>query len=417
MSNKFYIYWMRWLSILSTLLVSAGLFAQADLSGSWTGVSYFGKSAAIMKWQIQHENDSISGWIFNKTLSTGDSSKVLVKGVFENQKLILRPISVEYKTGLSCGANLSGKLFQESNNFLFQGKWKGDLKKTTCFPGIQGTYTIYKDVSSEVNDSSESLSRSALKSVSSEQLDGIGKALRKVLEDREYYAIIIGVDDYNDEDIPDLDNPISDAKRLKSSLVENYTFDNQNITFLENPKREEIIQAFDDLADISTEKDNVLVFYAGHGIWNEQLQQGYWLPANANDDTKGFWLSNSTIRDYLRGIPSKHTLLISDACFSGGILKERAIISGKAALETYRLNSRKAMTSGALKTVPDKSVFIEYLVKNLERNTNVFLSADELFSAFKVAVINNSPNNQIPQYGAISQAGDEGGDFIFLKRN
>jgi hypothetical protein len=31
-------------------------------------------------------------------------------------------------------------------------------------------------------------------------------------------------------------------------------------------------------------------------------------------------------------------------------------------------------------------------------------------------VINNSPNQQIPQYGDIQQAGDEGGDFIFIKR-
>ena len=27
-----------------------------------------------------------------------------------------------------------------------------------------------------------------------------------------------------------------------------------------------------------------------------------------------------------------------------------------------------------------------------------------------------TPNGQVPQYGAIGQVGDEGGDFIFLKK-
>jgi len=118
------------------------------------------------------------------------------------------------------------------------------------------------------------------------------------------------------------------------------------------------------------------------------------------------------------GIKSKHTVLISDACLSGGILKERAVFeNSRAILEVYKLPSRKAMTSGTLTTVPDKSVFIQYLVKNLVNNRAPLLSADQLFRNFKTAVINNSVNGQVPQYGPISQAGDEGGDFIFLRSN
>jgi hypothetical protein len=44
------------------------------------------------------------------------------------------------------------------------------------------------------------------------------------------------------------------------------------------------------------------------------------------------------------------------------------------------------------------------------------MSSEDLFSRFKVAVINNSPTNQIPQFGEIWAAGDEGGDFIFVRR-
>ena len=186
---------------------------------------------------------------------------------------------------------------------------------------------------------------------------------------------------------------------------------------MQNPDRTRIIEAFDELTTSVQSTDNLLVFYAGHGIWEEQIEQGYWLPSDAKKGSKAAWLSNGTIRDYIRAIDSKHTLLITDACFGGGILKTReAFTTSKAMLEMYKLPSRKAMTSGALKTVPDKSVFIEYLIKALKRNDQPLVSADQLFTSFKYNVINNSPNGQVPQYGVISQADDEGGDFIFLKK-
>jgi len=74
------------------------------------------------------------------------------------------------------------------------------------------------------------------------------------------------------------------------------------------------------------------------------------------------------------------------------------------------------MTSGALNAVPDRSVFIEYLIKRLQNNDKKFISAEQLFYSFKTAVINNSANNQIPQFGEIRETGDEGGDFIFVKK-
>ncbi|MEQ8882799.1 MAG: caspase family protein, partial [Cyclobacteriaceae bacterium] len=221
-----------------------------------------------------------------------------------------------------------------------------------------------------------------------------------------------------DPEIQTLDNPINDATVLANVLTEKYAFGNEDLIFLENPGRADIIDALDELSDKATEKDNVLIFYAGHGIWNEKLNQGYWLPADASLDSKAQWLSNSTLRDYLGGIKSKHTLLISDACFSGGILKERSVEqSSKAMLELYKLPSRKAMTSGTMTTVPDESVFIKYLMKNLTENDSRLLSADQLFRNFKIAVIHNSPRGLVPQYGVIAFAGDEGGDFIFLKRD
>jgi Tfp pilus assembly protein PilF len=238
-------------------------------------------------------------------------------------------------------------------------------------------------------------------------------------ETGEYYALIIGVQDYDDPDITDLDQPLSDAQRVYQVLTSTYTFETENVAFLKNPSKNEITKSLDFYFGSITENDNLLVFYAGHGYWDENFEQGYWLSADADRNNRGTWLSNGTLRDYMRAIPAKHSLLITDACFGGGIFKSRdAFANASVAINVlFDLPSRKAMTSGALKEVPDKSVFVEYLVKRLEQNTETYLSSEQLFASFKIAVINNSSNGQAPQFGEVKETGDEGGDFIFIKKN
>jgi len=233
----------------------------------------------------------------------------------------------------------------------------------------------------------------------------------------DFYALIIAVEDYIDDDISDLENPVNDAKRLVSILSEKYSFEQENINMLQNPNSNEITMALEYYFDNLSDNDNLLIFYAGHGFWDEKFKQGYWLPADANRNNRGSWIANSTVRDYMRGIPSKHSLLITDACFSGGIFKSRDAFSNasKAIKQLYALPSRKAMTSGALSVVPDKSVFVDYLIKRLKENQEEYLSSEQLFASFKLAVINNSPSNQVPQFGEVRETGDEGGDFIFIR--
>jgi len=233
-----------------------------------------------------------------------------------------------------------------------------------------------------------------------------------------YYALLIGVQEYRDKSINPLTEPLNDVEKINSLLTSKYTFEAQNITVLKNPLRTAIMDKFDELSRKVTKQDNLLIFYAGHGYWDEQFKQGYWLPSDARKDNRGEWISNGTIVDYIRGIQSNHTLLIADACFSGGIFQTRSAFSDAppAIEEMYKLSSRKAITSGTLKEVPDRSVFVEYLTKRLSDNNEPYLTAEQLFVSFRTAVINNSPVKQVPQYGEIRESGDEGGDFVFIKK-
>ena len=240
-----------------------------------------------------------------------------------------------------------------------------------------------------------------------------------VLNVGNFYGLFIGVNEYENEEIVDLAEPVEDAKSLKALLLKNYEFSEDNSIMLENPTRSELIDTLENLASAVKANDSLLIFYAGHGYWDESFKQGYWLPADAKQKSKSSWISNATIRDYIYGIKTKHTLLIADACFSGGLFRTRAAFKGESKLEStlFQMTSRKAITSGTLTEVPDDSVFMKYLLKNLESNQRRHLTSQDLFSRFKVAVMNNSVLNQVPQYGVVQGAGDEGGDFIFVKKS
>ena len=394
-------------------LLTGQLFAQKviDVSGAWEGTLSVLNSSSLARLDIKQNGAELSGYVYTKSLDEKDSTKEWFTGNIAGNKLSLLEVETVYKVGPGCLSRLDLEFSQTEGKKVLTGKWRGDLSFKTCPPGTSGPVNLFQErktlpVQTIVKKPS----------FSSEQYDRVGSTLVSELGNRRYYGLIIGIDQYDDPQIQTLDNPVNDSKALYEVLKTYYSFTSQNLQLLENPTRAEIIDALDQLSQKVTETDHVLIFYAGHGVWNEQLNQGYWLPTDASMETKSAWLSNSTIRDYLGGIKSKHTLLISDACFSGGILKERGVESSKVILELYKMPSRKAMTSGTMTTVPDNSVFIHYLLKNLENNEARLLSADHLFRSLKQAVIHNSPTGQVPQYGVIAFTGDEGGDFIFLKK-
>ena len=229
-----------------------------------------------------------------------------------------------------------------------------------------------------------------------------------------YYALIIGISKYIDPEINELDKPVKDAMSFYNTLTSRYTFDTINVKYLKNATMSDIVSALDYFAKIVKPIDNFLIFYAGHGRWNPNSEIGYWLPSDARKSSTLNWFRNSALRDYLREINSKHTLLITDACFGGSIFKTRSAFMDAtlAVNKLYELPSRKAMTSGTLTEVPDESAFLKYMIERLNNNNEKYLSSEQLFSSFRIAVINNS--NALPQFGEIKDVGDQGGDFIFI---
>ena len=231
------------------------------------------------------------------------------------------------------------------------------------------------------------------------------------------YALIIGVNEYESTQIGNLNKPIEDAKLLKKTLVNGYNFEDRYVKILENPNRAKIYKLLDNFSSILSEDDNLIIFYAGHGSWDEKLGKGYWLLSDAIPNSRSTWFSNSDLKDYISVINCNDILLIADACFSGGIFKTRSAFSSapSSIQELQLLKSRRAITSGDLKKVPDESVFIKYLISTLEQNDEKYITSEDIFYKLKRPVIDNT--NNIPQSGSIKNTGGEGGDFIFIKKN
>ena len=231
-----------------------------------------------------------------------------------------------------------------------------------------------------------------------------------------YHALVIAVDEYDDHNLNDLDHPVKDAGRFIDIITSEYNFSKENVTFLRNPTKSDIIGTLDQMRYKVSPQDNFLIYYAGHGLYDNDMETGFWLPRDAARDNRVDWLANTDLTNYLKAIKSKHTLLIADACFSGGIFKTRAAFNNAATVEKlYKEQSRKAITSGALEEVPDKSVFVQYLIKRLHEYNKKYLPAEELYTSLRDPVMNNS--NTMPKYGTIQGVNDEGGDFIFIRKD
>ena len=129
------------------------------------------------------------------------------------------------------------------------------------------------------------------------------------------------------------------------------------------------------------------------------------------------WLPNKTVLDLIAKIPSRHTLLITDACFSGSVFKTRGLTDGapKAIQEMEAKISRIAITSGNDTEVPDESVFMKYLIKALSENKEKFLTAQKMFITQIIEAVMTESKTE-PRYGTLELAGHVGGDFIFTKK-
>ncbi len=240
-----------------------------------------------------------------------------------------------------------------------------------------------------------------------------------------YYALIIGNEKY--QYLPKLDTPIKDAKGLAKVLHSRYGFKTK---LLINATRYDVLKALSEYRKKLTEKDNLLIYYAGHGTLEKVTQRGYWLPVDAELENTANWISTQDITDLLRIISAKHILVIADSCYSGTLTRnsvarlESGMTPEKRA-EWIKLmlkaKSREALTSGGLEPVLDgggggHSIFAKAIIQALQGNDTI-LEAYKLYhrvSALVADAAQDQEFHQVPEFSPIRHAGHAAGEFFFV---
>jgi uncharacterized caspase-like protein len=174
------------------------------------------------------------------------------------------------------------------------------------------------------------------------------------------------------------------------------------------------------------DQDNLLVYYAGHGVVDKETGRGYWLPVDAEADLPTNWVPTTDLTDVIKAMRAKHIMVVADSCYSGALV--RSVNAGLRSLKgddvstwvkrILQKRSRTVLSSGGLEPVMDgggqgHSVFAKAFIDALRENADV-MDGQALFASIRRPIVLNS--DQTPEYSDIRQAGHDGGDFLFVRR-
>lgn len=244
------------------------------------------------------------------------------------------------------------------------------------------------------------------------------------------YAVIVGINQYKDADIPHLNYADNDAQSIKKMLIHKFNYQEENIRLLLNEEATKfnIQSALSALRHID-QNSQVLFYFAGHGQ-TIQLpsggEMGVLLPYDANDEdlyVTGLRMKELSDVSYL--VAAKHQLFLVDACYGGlAAVTSRALNdqSQRYLGSLLKADARQIITAGGRgqqvieKSVWGHSAFAKVLLDGLNKELadtdgNGLITADELAAYMKPKVNAFSDGRQTPVYRRFTP--DEG-DFIFL---
>ncbi len=237
-----------------------------------------------------------------------------------------------------------------------------------------------------------------------------------------YHALVIGIDDYTGTGWPPLSTARADAKSMGEILKTRYGFDVMELLG-RKATRGNILRTLDQLMHL-TANDALLIYFAGHGFYDEQMDEGYWIPYGAQRKrmdlpAKEDWLWNSSISRILSALPAKHVLLIADTCYGGSLFRgeEEVVKSDRWYQRAMTVPSRYLITSGNLEPVLDSgirhSVFAQEIINYLQYAETDIFSASDIAVSIRTKV--SQLTGQLVRMGPLASPAHAGGEFIFVR--
>jgi len=253
--------------------------------------------------------------------------------------------------------------------------------------------------------------------------------------DGQYWALIIGIDEYLDLDAGmQLTAARKSAAAVARLLTERYGFSKDRMIELydEDASLLGIINALYELESRLSDKDSLLIYYAGLGGYANARpgsgpteKTGYWIPSDGEKDNTAYYLFNSDVKDFLVSIPARHILMVVDSSFSDSLMvTTRKTDSGRVgARDLYVKKSRWILSSGGPRPMPDPtdpfkegySAFAWRFIRVLEGNTHAYLPARDIVGPLTIKRSQEQPGPPI-RSAPVLAAGDDGGQFVLWLR-
>lgn len=236
------------------------------------------------------------------------------------------------------------------------------------------------------------------------------------------YALLFATDVY--DYFNDLVNPVLDAQTISAELSESYGVITEVVI---NPSLEETAEKIHEFASREYgEKDNLMVFFAGHGVYDEVFREGYVISKDSKSDDLGktSYMSHSNLRTMINHIACPHIFLVMDVCFGGtfdphltsahrGAGMYADISTAKFVERKLKYTTRLYLTSGGKDYVPDgrpgfHSPFARRFIESL-RN---YGGDDGVLTSAEILQFVEKADPQ-PRFGEFGD-NEPGSDFIFV---
>ena len=144
------------------------------------------------------------------------------------------------------------------------------------------------------------------------------------MNDPNAVAVVIGISEYLDPDVPCVEHARQDAAMIRQYLINVLGYDEKNIL----PRNPDQLITAATLKTIIRQQlpgfikpgvSDVFIYYSGHGAPSTTTQKAFFVPADCNpnyvNDDNGYQLN--TFYDDLSKLSCKNLTVVIDACFSG----------------------------------------------------------------------------------------------------
>lgn len=186
----------------------------------------------------------------------------------------------------------------------------------------------------------------------------------------EKLAIIIASNQFaSGDDWPYLNNPLNDAMDVGDTLTNQYGY---KVQYVLNKPKAEINKRLIELSKDLKEDDQLIIFFAGHGDYNDELLDDGFIVCTdskpiAADPTRDSYLSFNGLSRIFNNLPSRQVMVLLDVCF-GGTFGDKVVKTVQSDKEVkvnpnepfvskkLRLRTRRFISSGGKNTVPDKDL-------------------------------------------------------------